>query len=211
MSRTDANARLAELRAMPYDNYLLSPEWKERRKQALDWARKACQFCNADNKPLHVHHRTYDRLGAELPADLVVLCADCHRRFHGKNEEEPVEEEYQPTLHEVIEEAARLIACTINDTSGSQLANHYKNLDNMNTLFWRLEDWLRLTAGTAYFAMFVRLRVNAIEHFHRGSYLWPTAPRGIVRWMKRWKWIDGFQADELLFIIGKEATHVSDD
>ena len=82
MSRTEANDRLAELRAMPYNDYLQSPEWRERRKQALDWARNACQLCNAD-KALHVHHRTYDRLGAELPADLTVLCEKCHKRFHG--------------------------------------------------------------------------------------------------------------------------------
>lgn len=84
MSRTEANDRLAALRAMPYADYLLSPEWRERRKQALDWARNACQLCNSPQEPLHVHHRTYDRLGAELPADLVVLCEDCHDKHHGK-------------------------------------------------------------------------------------------------------------------------------
>ena len=82
MSRTEANDRLAELRAMPYVDYLKSPEWRERRKQALDWARNACQLCNSPKEPLNVHHRTYDRLGAELPADLVVLCKDCHEKFH---------------------------------------------------------------------------------------------------------------------------------
>ena len=82
MSRTEANDRLAELRTMPYADYLQSPEWRERRKQALDWARNACQLCNSPQEPLNVHHRTYDRLGAELPADLVVLCKKCHEKFH---------------------------------------------------------------------------------------------------------------------------------
>lgn len=91
MSRTEANSRLTELRAMPYTEYLQSPEWRERRKQALDWARNACQLCNSTQEPLHVHHRTYDRLGAELPADLVVLCKDCHGKFH-----QPVPEMERP-------------------------------------------------------------------------------------------------------------------
>jgi hypothetical protein len=29
---------------------------------------------------LHMHHRTYERLGAELPSDLQVLCRPCHER-----------------------------------------------------------------------------------------------------------------------------------
>ena len=89
MSRKVADDRLAKLRAMPYDQYLLSPEWKERRKAAIDWARGACQLCNSPEEPLNVHHRTYDRLGAELPADLVVLCKDCHCLFHGIGQIEP--------------------------------------------------------------------------------------------------------------------------
>ena len=34
----------------------------------------------------HVHHRTYDRLGHEEAADLVVLCGSCHDRFHDAGE-----------------------------------------------------------------------------------------------------------------------------
>ena len=104
MSRKTADARLSALRAMPYEKYLLTPEWKERRKSAIDWARNACQLCNSKTKPLHVHHRTYDRLGAELPADLVVLCADCHAKFHEKSEEE-ADDEYPPlSVAESLEE-----------------------------------------------------------------------------------------------------------
>ena len=29
-----------------------------------------------------MHHRSYERLGAELPADLIALCAACHRGAH---------------------------------------------------------------------------------------------------------------------------------
>jgi hypothetical protein len=54
-----------ELRTMPYRDYLLTPEWAERRKAALKRARYACQVCNRQ-RPLHVHHRTYERRGVEL-------------------------------------------------------------------------------------------------------------------------------------------------
>jgi len=122
MSRTTANDRLAELRAMTYSDYLQTPEWRQRRTVAVDWARGACQLCNSGKKPLHVHHRTYDRLGAELPADLVVLCADCHAKFHGKDEEES-EETYTPTdgLFSIdsnislIEDSLRDIASSLHD------------------------------------------------------------------------------------------------
>jgi hypothetical protein len=41
-------------------------------------ARYRCQQCGA-GRALQVHHRTYDRVGAEWDEDLQVLCADCHR------------------------------------------------------------------------------------------------------------------------------------
>lgn len=61
--------------------YLRSVHWASVRRDALERAEYRCQVCNAD-KALDVHHRTYERLGAEAPADLTVLCRRCHARFH---------------------------------------------------------------------------------------------------------------------------------
>jgi 5-methylcytosine-specific restriction endonuclease McrA len=61
--------------------YLRSPHWLRVRRDALERAEYRCQVCNA-NKTLDVHHRTYERLGNEAPADLTVLCRRCHERFH---------------------------------------------------------------------------------------------------------------------------------
>ncbi len=72
--------RVAALRSMPYESYLLTPEWAETRTKALDRARHACQVCSS-KYGLEVHH-SYDRLGSEQPRDLTVLCRDCHRVFH---------------------------------------------------------------------------------------------------------------------------------
>lgn len=52
------------------------------RRWALERAEKRCQVCNTDERTLHVHHRTYERVGAELPTDLIVLCDACHGVFH---------------------------------------------------------------------------------------------------------------------------------
>lgn len=66
---------------MTAQNWLL-PEWKEARRRALKRAGFACQLCNSKDKTLNVHHRTYERRGNEQNNDIIVLCEDCHRKFH---------------------------------------------------------------------------------------------------------------------------------
>jgi 5-methylcytosine-specific restriction endonuclease McrA len=81
------NQRLAyerrqhELRTMPYRLYLQTPEWAERAERARARAGYCCWLCNA-SVPLQVHHRTYERRGAELDSDLIALCPTCHGLFH---------------------------------------------------------------------------------------------------------------------------------
>jgi len=74
--------RLAELRAMPYRLYLRTPEWRRTRAAALLRADNACSLNVTHTDSLEVHHRTYERLGAELIMDLVVLCHSCHELHH---------------------------------------------------------------------------------------------------------------------------------
>lgn len=69
------------LKHIPYAVYLRTDHWKNTREAALDRAHHRCQVCNA-TKGLQTHHRTYQRRGAELPEDLIVLCHDCHSIFH---------------------------------------------------------------------------------------------------------------------------------
>jgi 5-methylcytosine-specific restriction endonuclease McrA len=61
--------------------YLRSDHWKRVRREALERAGNKCQRCSASG-PLDVHHRTYKRLGGELPSDLQVLCRTCHDAVH---------------------------------------------------------------------------------------------------------------------------------
>lgn len=77
--------RLCELRAMPYDQYLRTPEWRRTQTATLIRAGHRCALDVAHTEDLDVHHNTYERLGAELRSDLVVLCRTCHRRHHASN------------------------------------------------------------------------------------------------------------------------------
>lgn len=76
-------SREEQLKTMPYDEYLQTPEWEDRRKIAIEKAGGRCQLCNRNGK-LHVHHRTYENRGSERDGDLIVLCAGCHAKFHDK-------------------------------------------------------------------------------------------------------------------------------
>lgn len=69
------------LRALPYNEYLLTDHWQQKRVGALGRAGSRCQVCNAP-KTLNVHHRTYKHRGYEYDEDLIVLCKGCHQLFH---------------------------------------------------------------------------------------------------------------------------------
>ena len=64
-----------------YDEYLKSSHWLMVRMAALAAADYRCALCNSGQR-LDVHHKTYERLWQELPADLTVLCRKCHSKYH---------------------------------------------------------------------------------------------------------------------------------
>jgi 5-methylcytosine-specific restriction endonuclease McrA len=70
------------LAAMPYRDYLRTPEWRAVRERALMRDGHRCRLCNAPDN-LNVHHRTYARRGDESLEDLTTLCRGCHEHFHG--------------------------------------------------------------------------------------------------------------------------------
>jgi hypothetical protein len=75
---------------MNYSDYIKSVEWVRLRCRVLDRADYCCEFCGlgveADEQmrtpTFQVHHLSYERLGHELPHDLILLCLSCHEDVH---------------------------------------------------------------------------------------------------------------------------------
>ena len=67
---------------LPYDEYLLTPHWKQVRHASLSRANNKCALCGNKERPLEVHHNNYESLWGELLSDLLVLCDECHERHH---------------------------------------------------------------------------------------------------------------------------------
>jgi hypothetical protein len=76
-----AYLRAGDLVAMPYREYLRTPEWAERATETRSRFGYRCAVCNGEGG-LDAHHRTYERRGQEQPNDLTALCRACHALFH---------------------------------------------------------------------------------------------------------------------------------
>lgn len=68
---------------MNYAKYRTTKHWKTMRRVALEIAGHVCAICGRA-EGLEVHHKTYERIGYERLADLVVLCNECHDKYHEK-------------------------------------------------------------------------------------------------------------------------------
>ena len=74
--------RLRKLGFENYAAYMTSPEWAEvKRRYRASLRPQNCGLCDT-SEDLHLHHLTYERVGQEELADLVALCAPCHRMLH---------------------------------------------------------------------------------------------------------------------------------
>lgn len=78
------NELLGLYKSMPYDQYLLTEHWQHFKNEAVKNARYECQLCNKQHTLLHVHHKTYENRGRETFLDTIVLCSECHAKFHSK-------------------------------------------------------------------------------------------------------------------------------
>lgn len=80
-SRAEQDWRQAERAAWwdLYNDYLDSPEWRALRDHVVARDR-VCRRCGGTGEV--VHHITYERVGAESPADLFLLCTGCHDFAH---------------------------------------------------------------------------------------------------------------------------------
>jgi len=69
--------------SLDYYHYINSPEWRAKAEEAKARSNNRCQICNKSRAQvqLDTHHRTYERLGHELPEDVTVLCRNCHQLY----------------------------------------------------------------------------------------------------------------------------------
>lgn len=65
-----------------YEWYIASPAWAQRRVAWFKKFGRYCRACGADDVSIHLHHKTYVRLGCEQDQDLVGLCKPCHDGAH---------------------------------------------------------------------------------------------------------------------------------
>jgi len=68
-----------------YYDFLQTPYWKIVTYVKRKYANFKCELCNSSETP-SVHHKTYENLGLEMwnLNDLIVLCKNCHSKFHDK-------------------------------------------------------------------------------------------------------------------------------
>src|SRR5262249_52484463 len=65
-----------------YEVHLQSPEWRSLRNRVHERAGGLCEGCRkrAATEPPPL---TYKNLGDDCFGELVVVCSECHRRYHG--------------------------------------------------------------------------------------------------------------------------------
>lgn len=76
------------IKSMNYHDFLKTPFWDGVRNYKLRKANYCCELCGGKGI-LNVHHKTYENHGKEFDpeiadADLIVLCKNCHEKFHDK-------------------------------------------------------------------------------------------------------------------------------
>lgn len=90
--RNSTKKLLKELGYKSYRAYCLSPWWRLRRERYFKRNPRRCWVCGT-RKDIHLHHRSYVRLGKEKDSDLLPLCRTHHRGLHSfmKRKRIPVE------------------------------------------------------------------------------------------------------------------------
>lgn len=71
------------LKGLPYKSFLQTPYWKTVASRVRANGQYRCALCGSKEQ-LNVHHKTYEHHGEEAHylGDLILLCQNCHERFH---------------------------------------------------------------------------------------------------------------------------------
>lgn len=72
-----------------YGAYLASRDWALLKRIVRERSGGVCENCH--QRPYEeTHHTTYERMGHELPEDLMAVCRLCHEYFSGLRDLNPV-------------------------------------------------------------------------------------------------------------------------
>lgn len=76
------------IKGMTYKDFLRTPYWVTISEYKKFKSNYKCALCSG-NKDLATHHSSYEKHGYEhessvMDNDLIVLCADCHSKFHNQ-------------------------------------------------------------------------------------------------------------------------------
>lgn len=72
------------MNSLEYKKYLNSSHWKEvKARYRQSKLIQECYICGSKNK-IHLHHKSYKRIGNENLNDLIPLCEKCHSLVHFK-------------------------------------------------------------------------------------------------------------------------------
>lgn len=80
-----------------YIGYLQSSMWKRQRELILRDRNYKCERCQ--EVAIIIHHKTYERVGYELPEDLMAVCLNCHDKEHLENPDLNVVSQFR--IHEI--------------------------------------------------------------------------------------------------------------
>ncbi len=69
--------KLARLKFATYEDYMMSDLWQKRKKAYEARVPKICVYCGS-SASVELHHKMYDRLGAETDNDLAWFCYEHH-------------------------------------------------------------------------------------------------------------------------------------
>ena len=88
-----------------HNDYLRSPEWKERRMKVLRRDGYMCQAC-LQNPATQVHHLSYDHWGHEPLFELTSICKPCHDKITEMDHNRRNGQKSEPELYDYQQEVS---------------------------------------------------------------------------------------------------------